>query len=147
MTGTYITTSARETEDIGFRFAETLSVGDVVAIYGELGAGKTVFARGILRGLGFTGTVSSPTFTIVNEYTLDGCTVAHFDMYRVEDEETLEDALYYDYLTKAIVIVEWGDRIENILNEDTKRIYITGSGDNSRSIDIIAGRTHDDICS
>ena len=87
----YITHSPEETEALGAKFALSLHPGDVVAFSGDLGAGKTAFTRGVLRGLGYTGRVTSPTFAIVNEYETELCRVCHFDMYRILDEDALYD--------------------------------------------------------
>ena len=136
----YISKTAEETEQIAIEYAKTLKKGDIIALYGDLGVGKTVFARGILKGLGYFGIVNSPTFTIVNEYRIDGIVVAHFDMYRVDDEDSLETAGYYDYIsTKAYMIIEWGERIEDALNDETIRVYIEGYDKEQRKIKIKQG--------
>ena len=84
-----ITHSPEQTEQAGADFAKTLRPGDVVTLDGDLGAGKTAFARGVLRGLGYPGRVTSPTFAIANEYSAPDGTVVHFDLYRILDEEAL----------------------------------------------------------
>ena len=84
-----ISHSPEDTERAGADFAQTLRPGDVVTLDGDLGAGKTAFARGVLRGLGYTGRVTSPTFAIANEYSAPGGAVVHFDLYRVLGEEAL----------------------------------------------------------
>ena len=135
----YISKSASETESIAKDLSTALGRGCTIALYGELGAGKTVFARGILRGLGYTGVVSSPTFTIVNEYELDDHRVAHFDMYRVDNEDTLEAAGFFEHITTgSTIIIEWSERIEHLLKTyrsiDLTRVYIFGSGEDKRRI-------------
>ena len=85
----FTTHSQQETEDIGCRFASCVRPGMTVAMYGDLGAGKTAFTRGVERGLGYQGSVTSPTFSIVNEYRGGRVDVAHFDMYRISSEEEL----------------------------------------------------------
>jgi len=135
----YISKSASETESIAKDLSTALGRGCTIALYGELGAGKTVFARGILRGLGYTGVVSSPTFTIVNEYELDDHRVAHFDMYRVDNEDTLEAAGFFEHITTgSTIIIEWSERIEHLLKTyrsiDLTRVYIYGSGEDKRRI-------------
>ena len=98
----YISASERETENIGARFAARLPGGTVVAMYGELGAGKTAFVRGMARGMGLDCRVSSPTFTIVNEY-LGARELIHFDMYRLSDADELFDIGWEDYLNRGAV--------------------------------------------
>jgi len=124
MTG-YISKSAEDTLKVAVELSKGLKSGDVVALYGEMGVGKTVFARGIIGGLGYMGIVGSPTYTIVNEYMIDNQIIVHYDMYRVDDEETLEAAGYYENIERgAIVIVEWSEKVEYALPEKTKRIHI-----------------------
>ena len=94
----YITHSPEETEALGAKFALSLHPGDVVAFSGDLGAGKTAFTRGVLRGLGYTGRVTSPTFAIANEYHTDRADVAHFDLYRILDSEALFEIGFDEYL-------------------------------------------------
>ena len=126
----YISHSVTETEHIGEALAKTLKGGDVVAYYGDLGAGKTAFTRGLARGLGCTGRVSSPTFTIVNEHegTLP---LFHFDMYRLSDEEELFDIGWEDYLTRGgICAVEWSERVSGALPEDAITVTIERHSEN-----------------
>ena len=126
----YISHSGTETEHIGEALAKTLKGGDVVAYYGDLGAGKTAFTRGLARGLGCTGRVSSPTFTIVNEHegTLP---LFHFDMYRLSDEEELFDIGWEDYLTRGgICAVEWSERVSGALPEDAITVTIERHSEN-----------------
>ena len=111
-----ITHSAAETEAAGRAFAKALSRGDVVACFGDLGAGKTAFARGVAAGLGCKGRVTSPTFTIVNEY--DGpLPLFHFDMYRLGGEDDLFDIGWEDYLSRGgVCLVEWSERIAALIS-------------------------------
>ena len=150
MKNVYFSSDKEETQAIAAEFAGSLQRGDTVALYGGLGAGKTVFAGGILKGLGYTGITGSPTFTVVNEYDLDGYRVAHFDMYRIPDTDTdiLETAGFYDYeQEKAIIIIEWSEKIEYALTHNTKRIYIEGSGEDIRRITITAEDKDEAVCS
>ncbi len=119
-----ITHSAAETEAAGRAFAKALSRGDVVACFGDLGAGKTAFARGVAAGLGCKGRVTSPTFTIVNEY--DGpLPLFHFDMYRLGGEDDLFDIGWEDYLSRGgVCLVEWSERIAGALPPETIRVDI-----------------------
>lgn len=135
----FITTSQAQTEIAGQKLAGILAKDDVVVLYGELGSGKTAFARGILSGLGYSGIVSSPTFTLVNEYETAGFTVAHFDMYRVNNDETLADAGFYDYLNKSFIIMEWGDKVPWVMEDVFFKVYIEGAGNDPRKIIINRG--------
>jgi len=126
----YISHSVTETEQIGEALAKTLQGGDVVAYYGDLGAGKTAFTRGLARGLGCIGRVSSPTFTIVNEHE-GNLPLFHFDMYRLSDEEELFDIGWEDYLTRGgVCAVEWSERVSGALPEDAITVTIERHSEN-----------------
>ena len=115
----FLTRSEAETEELGRRLAEHLVPGAVVAYRGDLGMGKTAFTRGLARGLGYEGRVTSPTFTIVNEYEGGGLPLFHFDMYRLEDAGDLFDIGWEDYLDRGgVCAVEWSERVEEALPED-----------------------------
>lgn len=115
----YLSRSEAETEDLGRRLAAVLPPGAVVAYRGDLGMGKTAFTRGLARGLGYEGRVTSPTFTIVNEYEGSGPPLFHFDMYRLEGAEDLFDIGWEDYLDRGgVCAVEWSERVEEALPED-----------------------------
>ena len=132
----YITNSERETEEIGRRFAEKLPGGTVVAMYGDLGAGKTAFVRGMARGLGLDCRVSSPTFTIVNEY-LGPRELIHFDMYRLSGADELFDIGWEDYLARgAVCAVEWSENVEDAFFGDEVRVTIEKLSDTGRKITI-----------
>ena len=132
------THSPEETEQAGADFARTLRPGDVVTLDGELGAGKTAFARGVLRGLGYEGRVTSPTFAIANEYDAPGGMVAHFDLYRILDEEALFELGFEEYLDgERILLIEWSENAADILPEAYKTVHIAyGDADNDRRITI-----------
>ena len=136
----YQTHSPEETEALGERLGRTLSGGEVLAYEGELGMGKTAFTRGLARGLGCTGRVTSPTFTIVNEYEgrLD---LFHFDLYRLGGEEELFDIGWEDYLSRGgVVAVEWSERVMEALPPETRFIrFFRGESDGSRIIEIEGG--------
>ena len=119
----YLSRSAEETEAIGEALGRRLRGGSVVAYRGGLGMGKTAFTRGLARGLGCRGRVTSPTFTIVNEYR--GTTpLFHFDMYRLEDEEALFDIGWEDYLQRGgVCAVEWSENVTDALPEDS--VFVT----------------------
>ena len=115
----YLSHNERETEALGAALAARLRPGDVVAYLGDLGAGKSAFTRGLARGLGYEGRVTSPTFTIVNEYEGGGLPLFHFDMYRLEDAGDLFDIGWEDYLDRGgVCAVEWSERVEEALPED-----------------------------
>ena len=120
----YLTHSAAETEALGRRLAAVLRSGDVVAYRGDLGAGKTAFTRGLARGLGCTGRVTSPTFTVVNEYE-GRLPLFHFDLYRLEGEDALYDVGWEDYLDRGgVCAVEWSERAEAALPRETVWVSI-----------------------
>ena len=128
------THSEAETEALGERLAKCLRAGAVVALYGDLGAGKTAFVRGMARGLEIGEAVSSPTFTIVNEYPGDPA-LFHFDMYRLKNADELYAIGWEDYLDRnGICVVEWSERVEDALPEDAVRVCIERTGDSERTV-------------
>ena len=131
-----ITKSEAETERVGKDLAGTLTVGSVVALQGGLGVGKTAFTRGMAAGLGIRHTVSSPTFTIVNEYP-GRIPLYHFDMYRLEGEDELFDIGWYDYLERGgICVVEWSEKVTAALPKGSVTVSIESLNDNTRRIEI-----------
>ena len=130
----YFTNSAEETERLGQRLGETLRGGEVVAYLGELGAGKTAFTRGLARGLGISMRVTSPTYTIVNEYTGGRLPLFHFDMYRLGSEEELFDIGWEDYLARGgVCAVEWSENVSGAM-EDAITVQIEKTSDEGRKI-------------
>lgn len=122
----YISHSEAETEGLGRCLAAALGPGAVVAYRGDLGMGKTAFTRGLARGLGCQDRVTSPTFTIVNEYEGTRLPLFHFDMYRLEGPEDLFDIGWEDYLDRGgVCAVEWSERVEEALPEDAVTVTIT----------------------
>lgn len=120
----YHSNSPRETENIAAAFAKKLTVGDVVTLDGDLGAGKTAFTQGLARGLGADGYVSSPTFTIVNCYS-GRVPIYHFDVYRIEDSEEMYDIGFDEYVGgDGIAVIEWADKIKDILPVPRYRVTI-----------------------
>ena len=134
----FITNSPARTEALGAALAQLLRPGTVIAYRGDLGAGKTAFTRGLARGLGVTERVTSPTYTIVNEYLSGRLPLFHFDMYRLGSADELFDIGWEDYLERGgVCAVEWSENVEEALenpifitiyrlDEDTRRIVIEG---------------------
>ena len=119
----WITHSPQETEALGERLGQRLPAGSVLAMFGGMGMGKTALVRGLARGLGFSGEVSSPTFAIVHEYAGGRLPLYHFDMYRVEGWEDLSSCGFFDYLDMGgVLAVEWSENIENALPESAFRL-------------------------
>ena len=132
----YLSRSEGETEELGARLAKNLPGGTVVAMYGDLGAGKTAFVRGMARGMGLSCRVSSPTFTIVNEY-LGERELIHFDMYRLSGADELFDIGWEDYLNRgAVCAVEWSENVEDAFFGDEVRVTIEKLNDSQRKITI-----------
>ena len=135
----YLSHSPEETEHIGEMLGRRLRPGTVVAYRGGLGMGKTAFTRGLARGLGCAGRVTSPTFTIVNEY--DGATpLFHFDMYRLGSSDELFAIGWEDYLTRGgVCAVEWSERVNDAMPADTLWVDIARGTDESDRIITITG--------
>jgi tRNA threonylcarbamoyladenosine biosynthesis protein TsaE len=128
--------SAAQTEVFGERLAEELAPGDVILVSGELGVGKTTFIRGACRGLGVTGPVTSPTFTIGNTYE-GRLPVAHLDLYRLEELDAEDPALLDDYVTEDNVsLIEWPAVAEPRLDRVTHRVRIAHAGGDRREIEL-----------
>lgn len=123
-----------ETEALGKKFASKLKGNEVIAFYGDLGAGKTTFTRGIADFFNLKHEVSSPTFSLVNEYETPQIKIYHFDMYRINSLEDLESTGFFDYLGKGIFIIEWSENIDRYLPEETIKIKIENKDQNSRII-------------
>ena len=134
----FVTNSERETEELGARLAERLGPGAVIAFTGDLGAGKTAFTRGLARGLGISDRVTSPTFTIVNEYEGGRLPLFHFDMYRLSSSDELFDIGWEDYLARGgVCAVEWSENVSDALEEGTVSVEICrGSCENQRVITV-----------
>jgi len=130
-----ITNSAAETRELGKRLAEKLQAGDVILLEGDLGAGKSEFARGTAAGLGVQETVTSPSFTILNVYESGRLPLYHFDWYRLESSEELYELGMDEYLGgNGIALVEWPEQCPDAVPENCLRIRITATGENSRQI-------------
>ncbi len=129
------TRSPEETELTGQTLSKNLSAGAVVALFGELGAGKTAFVRGLARGLGIAERVTSPTFTIVNEYTSGRLPLFHFDMYRLKSADELFDIGWEDYLARGgVCVVEWSENVQDVFDGTETRITIEKTSDTDRKI-------------
>lgn len=132
----FITENEGETEALGARLGAQLPDGSVVAMYGDLGAGKTALVRGMARGMGLDVRVSSPTFTIVNEY-LGQRELIHFDMYRLSNADELFDIGWEDYLNRgAVCAVEWSENVEDAFFGDEVRVSLEKLGDTRRQITV-----------
>ena len=126
--------SCEQTEKIGESFAKTLKGTETIALYGDLGAGKTAFVRGIAKGLGVFDSVSSPTFAIVNHYK-GKFNIFHFDMYRIETLDDLYSIGFFDYQDTGILLIEWSENIEAILDENVIKVKIDkSSNENERNL-------------
>ena len=134
----YITHSPEETRALGRTLAQALQGGAVVAFTGDLGAGKTAFVSGMAEGLGIEERVTSPTFTIVNEYEGGRLPLFHFDMYRLGSADELFHIGWEDYLARnGVCAVEWSENVDEALDGDTIRVDISrGEDDNTRIITI-----------
>ena len=141
----YITNSPAETEALGAALAEKLRPGTVLAFRGDLGAGKTAFTRGLARGLGADDRVTSPTYTIVNEYLSGRMPLFHFDMYRLASSDDLWDIGWEDYLDRnGVCAVEWSENVADAMEEPIV-ITIEKLGEDSRRITIEGGDSLADL--
>ena len=142
---TFYTNSPAETEAVGVALGRVLQPGAVIAYRGDLGAGKTAFTRGLARGLGCGEQVTSPTYTIVNEYLTGRMPLFHFDMYRLKSADDLWDIGWDDYLEwGGVCAVEWSENVEDAM-EDAIYVTIEKTGIDSRRITIEGGVTLADL--
>lgn len=133
----FLTNSPADTEKIGEKLGGILTGGEVIAYTGDLGAGKTCFTRGLARGLGFKGNVTSPTFAIINEYLGGRLNLYHFDMYRVTGWEDLYSTGYFDYLDAGgVIAAEWSENITAALPQNTIYVSIEKTDDLCRKITV-----------
>lgn len=136
----FVSNSEQETEELGARLAGKLEPGAVVAFTGDLGAGKTAFTRGLARGLGIAERVTSPTFTIVNEYEGGRLPLFHFDMYRLGSSEELFDIGWEDYLARGgVCAVEWSENVADALEEGTISVEICRGASESQRVITVEG--------
>jgi len=135
----FITNSPQETENVGAALGKILKAGTILAYRGDLGAGKTAFTRGLARGLGYADPVTSPTYTIVNEYLGGRLPLFHFDMYRLASSDDLWDIGWEDYLERGgICAVEWSENVEDAM-ENAVYVTIHKTGEETRRIEIEGG--------
>ena len=141
----FITNSPTETEAVAAALAQKLTPGTILAYRGDLGAGKTAFTRGLARGLGYADPVTSPTYTIVNEYLGGRLPLFHFDMYRLASSDDLWDIGWEDYLERGgICAVEWSENVDDAMEQ---AIYVTIEklGEDTRRITIEGGESFADL--
>ena len=133
----FISDSPEKTEKIAENVAKSLNGGEVIAFRGNLGMGKTCFTRGLARGLGFSGAVTSPTFALINEYLGGRLPIYHFDMYRISSWEELYSSGFFEYIEQGgVVACEWSENIENALPDNTIYIEFEFLGENERKITV-----------
>ena len=141
----FITHSPEQTEEIGAALGKILTPGTILAYEGDLGAGKTAFTRGLARGLGAADMVTSPTYTIVNEYLSGRLPLFHFDMYRLASSDDLWDIGWEDYLERGgVCAVEWSENVDDAM-ENAIYVTIYKTGEESRRIVIEGGETIADL--
>ena len=139
------THSADETQALGQKLASRLAPGDVIAYFGDLGAGKTAFTRGLAQGLGITDPVTSPTYTIVNEYLGGRLPLFHFDMYRLQSDDDLWDIGWEDYLERGgVCAVEWSENVPEAM-AGALTVSIEKLGDTDRKISIEGGKDYEAV--
>ena len=141
----FYTNSPEETEGVGQRLAQKLQPGTVIAYLGDLGAGKTAFTRGLARGLGSKDRVTSPTYTIVNEYLGGKMPLFHFDMYRLGSSDELFGIGWEDYLERGgVCAVEWSENVSDAM-ENALTVSIEKTGETTRTITIEGGSLYADL--
>lgn len=141
----YTTHSADETIALGEKIGEKLSKGDVIAFKGDLGSGKTTITRGISMGLGLGDNVTSPTFSLVNEYRGKEKSLIHFDMYRISNPDDVEFTGFWDYLEEGCILaVEWSENISDVIPKNSIIISFKRIDDNTREIEISGDERFDD---
>jgi len=135
---TFISKSEQETIDYAESFANNLNKGSIIVLSGDLGSGKTKFVQGVLKHFNLENEISSPTFTIVNEYTSNSINIYHFDVYRLEDSDEFYEMGGDEYFGKGICLIEWGEIIENILPKPYYKIKFSrdNQNENYRKLEI-----------
>ena len=132
---TFISNSADETESFGRQFAGNVKAGDVLALVGDLGAGKTQFVKGLVAGLGDRGVVTSPTFTLIHEYSGGRLPVYHFDFLRLEDQQAADRLGLEEYFFgDGVSVIEWADRFRELIPENARWISFEMKSEERRAI-------------
>ena len=127
---TFISKNEQDTINFAENFAKNLKAGDIIVLSGELSSGKTKFVQGVLKHFNLEDEISSPTFTIVNEYLAEDINIYHFDVYRLEDEDEFYAMGGDEYFSKGICLIEWGEIIEDILPKPYTKIIFSKDDDN-----------------
>ncbi len=132
---TFISNSAEKTESFGRQFAGTVKPGDVLALTGELGSGKTQFVKGLVAGLGATNTATSPTFTLIHEYSEGRWPIYHFDFFRIEDQPAAERLGLDEYFFgEGVSVVEWADKFPDLIPDNARWISFETKSETQRAI-------------
>lgn len=133
----HLSYSPADTEKIALNLADTLNGGEVISFYGDLGLGKTHFIKGLAKGLGFNGEVTSPTFNLVNEYRGGRLDLFHFDMYRITGWDDLYSTGYFEYMDEGgVIATEWSENIEAAIPDYSIKIYIERIDESTRKITV-----------
>jgi len=132
----YFSSSELETEQIASRLAHEVKEGDIICFFGDVGAGKTVFTRGLCRGLGFEGYVNSPSYIVMNIYKTETISIYHYDLYRIGSTAELNEIGFYEFAgqDKSITIVEWAEMLNGELPETRVEIHIKSESETKRKI-------------
>lgn len=134
---TFISNNPEQTEEFAYKLAQSLQGGEVIAFRGDLGSGKTCFTRGLAAGLGYQGSVTSPTFALINEYLNGRLNLYHFDMYRISSWDELYSSGFFEYIEQGgVVIAEWSENIENALPDNTIYVEFEKLGENVRKLTV-----------
>lgn len=133
-----VTISEEETEIFAEEISEVIHSGDIVCYFGEVGAGKTVFTRGLCKGLGVTGYVNSPSYIILNQYSGKKYSIFHYDLYRISDTEELTEIGFYDFAGRdgSVTLIEWSEKLEYELPDKRIDIFIEVIDENKRKFRI-----------
>ena len=143
----YETYSPEETYKLGEKLGKKAKQGQIICLNGDLGVGKTAFIRGIAKYFNIENEVSSPTFSIINEYPTDKFTIYHFDMYRVNTPEDLESTGFFDYIDSGVMLIEWSENIENFIPKSAIKISIEKTSyENERIITIEGDENFENTC-
>lgn len=139
----YISNSTEQTESIGAQLAAQLKGDEFIAMYGDLGAGKTAFVRGMASYICPSCRVSSPSYTLINEYPDGKFPLYHFDVYRITDDDALYSTGFYDYPGRGVCVCEWSENIPYAIPENAIKVRIEHIGENERRITVIKDQDED----